>query len=134
MDIDEILDAFKGYWYENYTTTPTLWENYTLTDEEKKSPFVMFEVEGGASKTVGSGSPLQGVKTRYTGMVVVTVNVPNGTGTKTAYSIAKEAISLLEHRRIETSLAMYAGAILDTDTDGEHFQVIVGVPFKTTIG
>ena len=132
VNVIDVRNSLMSYWVSNYTTTPTLYANTTLPDTLKSKPFVMFEIEFTGSRTVGSGS-VEGTQTRHMGFVAVTITVPFGSGNKTAYTLASEIINLLERKRID-SVSTYAGYVDIERNNGEHFQIVVMVPFKTTIG
>lgn len=135
MNVLEIRNSLIEYWQDNFTSCPTLYENVTLPDTLKKNPFTVFEIEFLESKTVGSGTP-EGTKTRHRGLIVVSVNVPKGSGNKTSYTLANEAITLLERKRINQSVATYSGYIDKNNSgyDEEHYSLVIIVPFIVTIG
>ena len=131
----QVRNELIQYWEDNYNSSPTLYPNSPLPDALKANPFIMFELEFIKSTTVGTGTT-EGTFTRHRGLMYITVNTPYGTGNKTAYTLADETITLLERKRIAGSISTYAGYI-DTSGksyDGEHFQVVVAVPFTTTVG
>ncbi len=132
VNVIDVRNTLITYWSSNYKSTPTLYSNVTLPDTLKANPFVMFEIEFTGSRTVGSGS-VEGTQTRHMGFVAITVTVPLGSGNRTAYTLASEIINLLERKRID-SVSTYAGYVDDERNNGEHFQIVVMVPFKTTVG
>lgn len=132
VNVIDVRNELTTYWLDNYSTTPTLYSNVTLPDILKVNPFVMFEIEFTGSKTVGSGTD-GGTQTRHMGFIAVTVNTPLGSGNNTAYTLASSIINILERKRIN-SVSTYAGYVDDERNNGEHYQIVVMVPFKTTVG
>lgn len=132
MNVLEIRNTLLTYWSTNYHTTPTLYTNSSQPDTLTQNPFVMFEIEYTNSKTVGTGEP-DGTLTRHRGFIAVTVNVPLKSSDLYAYTIAKEVLELLERKRIN-GVSTYAGHIDDERINGEHFQMVLLIPFVSTIG
>lgn len=124
-----IRNEVRTRWAEQYKTTPTLYANETLPDPFKTKPFVMLEMDFLDPITVTYG---QGTTTRHRGNIYVTVNVPLGSGTKQAMTLADEVLEVFERIRLG-DVVCRSGSIEDEFDDGEHFAIVVKIPFTSTV-
>lgn len=129
MGLLEIRDALIAYWRDNWTTTPTEYQNSKFPDELKLSPYVTFEIAPVNSKTVISGN---GSESRYWGNIHVTIRVPVSSGNRVAYELANEITDLLARKRIG-SIVTRVGFIDPLPSPREQFGMLVSIPFHTSV-
>lgn len=128
MNVLEIRDELIKYWRDNFTTTPTEYPNSPIPDTLKDKPYVSFEIDFVNGQTVIQGD---GTVTRHWGNIFIIIRVPVSSGSRAAYSLADEALRLMERKRIG-SLTTRAGTIDDLSRPREQFGMLVSIPFNTS--
>lgn len=123
----EIRNTLLSHLNTNYSTTPVEYENIKFTGD-KDEAFISFAFLLGKSFSVIKGT---GNITRHTGMVSIIVRAPVLSGSKTAYTLGTEILTLFERERLG-SLVFRAGTVYPIKMEDEYYNLRVVVPFTTT--
>lgn len=133
MKPSEVRAALINHFYTNYSETPVEYDNVQLKEDDKKNPFVSFNIRFTNGLTIIKGG---GTITRHSGVVFVDVRVPVLTSDIRAFEIADKVCEVMERSRIT-----YNGASVTTDAselgrpisyNDEYYLLPISIPFRAT--
>lgn len=127
----EIRNEILSYWSNNYTLTPTEYENLKLPDAQKADPYVSLEIHFTSSQSIIKAYGDDATGTRHRGVIFAEIIVHAGDGTSRQYEIADEICKIIERKRLGEVVTRNAS--LRPLNFGDDLSVlIVEIPFLST--
>lgn len=126
MSFEALTRVIETRFNSNYTSTPVAYENVPFTPP-KGLPWVRLTVINGESVTQGitGSTPL----VRDTGLIAITVFVPENSGTQAAKALVDVAKTVYEHTPFSGIVALTASVAPAGNFDGWH-QTNITIPFR----
>lgn len=123
MGFESAAKAIRQQLHDHYSRTPVAWPNASF-EPPGRDPWIRLTILGGDGRQVATA----GQRIRRTGVVVVQVFVPRGSGDGKAWSIAEEVAAIFEASTI-SGIRFGAAGTEEVGTQDSWFQINVRVPF-----